>query len=105
MVNATTTTVTTPGPWTCHSGMVWAKGPRGEIPIAHMDRDQDNGTTPSERDANALLCAAAPDLEAVVQRTIHELSNSDPSLTTAGSLWKVLRDDLLAAIDNAEEGE
>jgi len=60
----------TPGPWTCHSGMVWKDGPNvfpkgsGEdgIPIAMMCREPNNGTLPVERDANASLIAAAPEL-------------------------------------------
>ena len=59
----------TPGPWICHSGAVWKdgvdvypKGPHNGIPIAKMDREPYNGTLPVERDANARLIAAAPDL-------------------------------------------
>jgi len=59
----------TPGPWTCHCGMVYKDGPsvypKGDewgIPIARMDREPGNGTFPVERDANARLIAAAPDL-------------------------------------------
>ena len=44
----------TPGPWTCHSGMIW----HNETPIARMDRDTPD-TRPTERDANAQLIAAA----------------------------------------------
>ena len=57
----------TPGPWVCHSGMVWKtdkdqwRGPPS-IPIAHMDRESGNGTSPTERDANAVLIAQAPEL-------------------------------------------
>jgi hypothetical protein len=63
------TTQHTPGPWTCHSGMVWKDGPnvypKGNedgIPIASMCREPNNGTEPVERDANAKLIAAAPEL-------------------------------------------
>lgn len=56
-------TAHTPGPWTCHSGMVW----QGDMPIARMDREPGNGTTPIERDANAHLIAAAPDLLAACE--------------------------------------
>ena len=65
----TTPTKHTPGPWTCHSGSVYVdgpnvhpKGPETGTPIAHMDREYSNGTEPVERDANAALIAAAPDL-------------------------------------------
>ena len=61
----------TPGPWVCHSGSVWKpvgeprhQWPAGEnlgMPIARMDRDT-AGTSPGERDANARLVAAAPEL-------------------------------------------
>ena len=56
----------TPGPWQCVSGAVETRiGPQGAapgIPIASMDREPGNGTLPVERDANARLIAAAPDL-------------------------------------------
>lgn len=39
----------TPTPWRLVSGEVW----RDNTPIARMDRDFGNGTTPEERDANA----------------------------------------------------
>lgn len=49
----------TPGPWQVNSGMVeTATG----IPIAWMDRKPNNGTMPVERDQNAKLVAAAPEL-------------------------------------------
>ncbi len=60
----------TPGPWQCHSGMVWS-GPLDSdqyatVPIARMDRDTP-ATAPTERDANARLIAAAPDLLAAAK--------------------------------------
>lgn len=55
----------TPGPWRVCSGMV--ETARG-IPVAHMDRAPGNGTQPVERDANARLIAAAPELLAALQR-------------------------------------
>lgn len=64
----------TPGPWTCHSGMVWKtvenqwpKGSEVGIPIARMDREPNNGTLPVERDENARLIAAAPELLAALE--------------------------------------
>ena len=64
-----TTTEYTPGPWVCHSGMVWKDGPNvfpkgneNGIPICRMDREPGNGTVPVERDANACLISAAPEL-------------------------------------------
>ena len=56
----------TPVPWIVHSGAVWKDGPdvypngnSDGIPIAKMDRVMDNGTVPTERDANAtfIVCA------------------------------------------------
>lgn len=56
----------TPGPWEVDSGMVQTvrELPSSglHIPIAYMDREPSNGTMPVERDANARLIAAAPDL-------------------------------------------
>lgn len=49
----------TPGPWRMSSGMVETVT---GIPIAWMDREPGNGTLPVERDANARLICAAPDL-------------------------------------------
>ena len=52
----------TPGPWIYHSGMVWKPDDSANgIPIARMDRDTP-ATQPTERDANACLIAASPDL-------------------------------------------
>lgn len=49
----------TPGPWQVNSGMVETVA---GIPIAWMDREPNNGTMPTERDANAKLIAVAPKL-------------------------------------------
>ena len=54
----------TPGPWQVVSGAVQTE--KG-IPIAKMDREVGNGTVPTERDKNAHLIAAAPDLLAALQ--------------------------------------
>ncbi len=76
----------TPGPWICHSGMVWVDGPnvypRGDddgVPIARMDRVNGKGTAAVERDENARFIAAAPETAAERDRL------------------KVQRDELLAA--------
>lgn len=59
-------TTFTPGPWEVDSGMVQTGreilSTGLHIPICHMDREYNNGTLPVERDANARLIAAAPDL-------------------------------------------
>lgn len=64
----------TAGPWTCHSGEVYVDGPtvfpKGNdngIRIALMDREPTTPTTPCERDANARLIAAAPELLAALR--------------------------------------
>ncbi len=49
----------TPGPWIVDSGAVYTTH---SIPIAKMDREQGNGTLPVERDNNAHLIAAAPEM-------------------------------------------
>lgn len=57
----------TPGPWECRSGAVIKPDHTYDgIPLADMDREPGNGTTPVERDANAWLMAAAPDLLAAL---------------------------------------
>ena len=48
----------TPGSWIVESGMVVTE--TDHIPIAYMDRNVGNGTTPVERDNNAQLIAMAP---------------------------------------------
>ena len=72
----------TPGPWVCHSGMVYKDGsdvfPKGDnngIPIASMHREPGNGTVPVERDANAHLIACAPELLTVLNQAIAYLVN------------------------------
>lgn len=50
----------TPGPWRVSSGMVETEA--NSLPIAWMDREPGNGTLPVERDENARLIAAAPEL-------------------------------------------
>ena len=49
----------TKGEWKVVSGMVETST---GIPIARMDREPGNGTIPVERDVNAHLIAAAPDM-------------------------------------------
>lgn len=58
------TTKHTPGPWEVHSGSVYASADESR-PIADMRRDETAAKAeiwPTERDANARLIAAAPDL-------------------------------------------
>lgn len=72
----------TPGPWVCHSGMVWTgvtEHDAREYPIARMDRDTPH-TSPTDRDANARLIAAAPDMLEALERIISEMDAiKDPS--------------------------
>ena len=63
----------TPGPWIYESGMVYTV--HGHIPIARMDREAGNGTSPAERDGNARLCAAGPDLRTAVTWLLEDAAN------------------------------
>ena len=64
----------TPGPWVYHSGMVWKDdGSEDGIPIARMDRETPQ-TVPVERDANARLIAAAPEMLKALRLCECELS-------------------------------
>ncbi len=62
----------TPGPWMLVNGAVYKQ--RGDhkmlVTIAHMDRAEHH-TKPVERDANARLIAAAPDLLEALQEILH----------------------------------
>ena len=80
----------TPGPWVCHSGMVWKDGPevwpQGQengIPIARMDRDTPE-TAPTERDANAHLIAAAPDLFQALDELVAEFDADSAKVVEDG---------------------
>ena len=98
----------TKGPWTCHSGMVWKDGPdvypKGEnngIPIARMDREPGNGTVTTERDCNARLIAAAPELLDAATEMLSVLETIDFSTLDVNydkCFWK----DWEAAIPKAE---
>ena len=103
----------TPGPWTCHSGMVWKDGPdvypKGDkdgVPIATMCREPNNGTLPVERDANARLIAAAPELLAALKGILDVLPRDKvhPVGYTDGKQDKA-NDAARAAIQKAEGGQ
>ncbi len=65
----------TPGPWKCHSGMVWkADETEDGYPIARMERETPK-TIPTERDANAHLIAAAPELLEACEDLLQALDN------------------------------
>jgi hypothetical protein len=57
----------TPGPWCYESGLVTSD--RGTV--AYMDRENPK-TRPVERDSNARLIAACPNLEALAERVDEE---------------------------------
>jgi hypothetical protein len=66
----------TPAPWVAQCGSVYTKASVGEdgyatVCVARMDREEPS-TVPTERDANARLIAAAPDLLAEVKRLREE---------------------------------
>lgn len=98
----------TPGPWEVDSGMVQTvaehdcktPGCGVRVPIAYMDRKPGNGTLPVERDANAQLISAAPDLldaaRTVLARVNH--TNIHTPIEDMRSTWELLK----KAIDKAE---
>ena len=81
-----TTTGHTPGPWKVVSGAVETGS---GIPIASMDRESGNGTLPVERDENARLIAAAPDLRSACSSALAFVL--DYSLPSRNQLEKQLR--------------
>ncbi len=83
----------TTGPWVYHLGCVYAdcptaypKGKDTGVPIAHMDREPGNGTTPCERDANARLIAASPGLLEVANLIYRLDRDNGPNIT--GPVWR-----------------
>ena len=94
----------TPGPWICHSGMVWKPdGTPDGYPIARMDR-QTEKTTPTERDANAQLIAAAPDLLAALRAIMNDCREvaEGREQVTPGFWHAILNGKARAAIAKAE---
>ena len=81
----------TPGPWFVACGSVWTTpygSDDGGASIARMDRDEQQ-TTPTERDANARLIAAAPDLLEVCRLLDGHWAAGNFSRDPA--MWRVLR--------------
>lgn len=86
----------TPGPWEYESGCVYARdGSR----LAMMDRDE-RGTRPVERDSNARLMSAAPELLAAARAAVSDLTYSGGGRALPGYQRTVER--LRAAIVTAE---
>lgn len=83
----------TPGPWEVDSGMVQTVREHAcnlencgvHIPIAWMDREPGNGTMPCERDANAKLIAAAPELYDAAKDALESLKR----LPDVDGAWRV----------------
>ena len=61
-------TTFTKGPWKVESGMVFTED---GIPIARMDREPGNGTSPVERDENARLIAKSPRMYQALTEIMH----------------------------------
>lgn len=103
MNNNTTHATHTPGPWTVRSGSVVKydnSRPSGEIPIASMDRESGNGTAPAERDDNARLIAAAPELLAACQVAIAMMEGDNLDEKFDGEA-EVIRDAIARATGKA----
>ncbi len=66
----------TPGPWIEEGGSVFTEA--GRLPIANMERDTNKaqGIPPVERDQNAKLIAAAPEMLAAIDG-LHGLLTAD----------------------------
>ena len=74
------TTRHTPGPWYCIGGAVYREND-ATAPIAYMCRDErasEAGIYPVERDCNARLIAAAPELLAACREALIELKDAMP---------------------------
>ncbi len=91
----------TPGPWRVQNGSVYALAPDGSfgsLPVAHMDRDPGNGTRPVERDANARLIAAAPEMVEALRGALEVLDGRANDFSSKSEACKACR----AAIRKAE---
>ena len=98
----------TTGPWKCIGGAVYKEGDES-APIAYMCRDEratKAGIYPVERDSNAVLIAAAPELLAACKNLTNSLSNGNTKIAVfdEGSWVEGNLDAMLAAIDKAERG-
>ena len=94
------TTKHTPGPWYCIGGAVYREND-ATAPIAYMCRDErasEAGIYPVERDCNAALIAAAPELFAVCW----DIFGQD--LQGKADIPEWIRKKAIAAIRKAEGG-
>lgn len=90
----------TPGPWVFAYGSVYREDTlhdESSIRIALMDRNEPH-TMPTERDANARLIAAAPELLSMLRQIDLWLVAPDTSRETLTDWQRLIR----AAIANAE---
>ena len=86
----------TPGPWTFEYGAAY-HAEKGRLILADRDNDK---TSPTERDANVRLCAAAPSLLDTLTWTLEQLNTlTTDAFSTGGD--RMIRDRLGAAIDKA----
>lgn len=95
----------TPGPWTVDSGSVWTQRPAYEdgtqyARVAYMDRDCEY-TRPTERDANARLIAAAPELLEALQRILYAATAPAGAANGEAAMCEHLKEAARAAIAKA----
>ena len=84
----------TPGPWKVITGAVYTAQSTGKVvPIASMDREAGNGTSLVEREANARLIAAAPEL----LKALEEIADRLKWGKLANETEKIARDAIKAA--------
>jgi len=95
----------TPEPWVAQCGSVYTKASVGEdgyatVCVARMDREEPS-TFPTERDANARLIAAAPDLLAEVKRlrSIAVALLKQEKQMLAEILWEDTEDELWGLVN------
>jgi len=101
----------TPGPWYYAFGAVWKDPDAKTFRIAKMDRDTPE-TWPPERDANARLIAAAPELLEALKELVRWMDVNNHShtpkggagpLTYGGDEYSVVTD-ARQAVDKATKG-
>ncbi len=101
-------------PWVYHSGMIWKPvkhnqfpdGTETGMPIARMDCEPGNGTTPAERDANGrFICVAVNSHEGLLDAAKNFLRRMESLTTDEFSVGgdKQEREALKDAVEKAEE--